>query len=379
MGDNVIDMLMECREQLQECASTPLNIECYREDISKECNVAVTLLKDLKETEEREIELHQTCIDVKDLRNKMEYSNVVKEMGVVKNKIKDLSNQINHDIRNHVVFVDNKKRVKIEIDWLDDVLRIAQIELMESSDTPSLRDETEDYLPLQVSRKQSLSNMRATLQSLEEIRETLLREKLDHRELIYNLRTEIKTTRAHIDAMVNGTYAPAVEFMSKLSDRRKAQTIELDDKRRATEDEISVCKQSMARDTLIHDANVAAVQAEKLELEQKLADTAKKNSSSMREIESTLETLKREQFENNAVILRLEKQLADEQEEERLVQEEEDQRLVQVEEKRAMEETEYFSALWIQLRWKAYLKRKASKQSSRGKKKGKKGKKSKKK
>mmetsp|Transcript_35587 Transcript_35587/g.74966 ORF Transcript_35587/g.74966 Transcript_35587/m.74966 type:complete len:380 (-) Transcript_35587:1021-2160(-) len=379
MGDNVIDILMECREQLQECASTPLNIECYREDISRECNVAVTLLKDLKETEEREIELHQTCIDVKDLRNKMEYSNVVKEMGVVKNKIKDLSNQINHDIRNHVVFVDNKKRVKIEIDWLDDVLRIAQIELMESSDTPSLRDETEDYLPLQVSRKQSLSNMRATLQSLEEIRETLLREKLDHRELIYNLRTEIKTTRAHIDAMVNGTYAPAVEFMSKLSDRRKAQTIELDDKRRATEDEISVCKQSMARDTLIHDANVAAVQAEKLELEQKLADTAKKNSSSMREIESTLETLKREQFENNAVILRLEKQLADEQEEERLVQEEEDQRLVQVEEKRAMEETEYFSALWIQLRWKAYLKRKASKQSSRGKKKGKKGKKSKKK
>ena len=186
---------------------------------------------------------------------------------MVKTKIKDLSNQINHDIRNHGVFVDNKKRVKIEIDWLDDVLRIAQIELMESGDTPSLRDETEDYLPLQVSRKQSLSNTRATLQSLEEIRETLLREKLDHRELIYNLRTEIKSTRADINAMVNGTYAPAVEFMSKLSDRRETQTSELDDKRRATEDEIGVCEQRMARDTLIHDANVAAVQAEKLELD----------------------------------------------------------------------------------------------------------------
>ena len=136
MSTAVIAILMECREQLQECASAPLGIEKYREDISKECNVAVTLLKELNEAEEREIELDQKCIAVKDLPNKMEYSNVVKEMSVVKNKIKDLSNQINHAIRNHDVVVNNKKRVKIEIDRQDDILRIAQLELSEYGDTP---------------------------------------------------------------------------------------------------------------------------------------------------------------------------------------------------------------------------------------------------
>lgn len=123
----VVDILMECREQLQESNSAHLDIEKYREDISKECNVAVDLLKELKEAEERGIQLDKKCLDVKDLPNKMEYSNVTKEMGVVKTKIKDLSNQINHDIRNHSVFLENKKRVKIEIDWLDDVLRVSQL------------------------------------------------------------------------------------------------------------------------------------------------------------------------------------------------------------------------------------------------------------
>mmetsp|Transcript_15120 Transcript_15120/g.24587 ORF Transcript_15120/g.24587 Transcript_15120/m.24587 type:complete len:378 (-) Transcript_15120:1116-2249(-) len=377
MSTAVIDILMECREQLQECAS-PLGIEKYREDISKECNVAVTLLKELKEAEEREIELDQKCIAVKDLPNKMEYSNVVKEMSVVKKCKSDLSNQINHAIRNHDVVVNNKKRVKIEIDRLDDILLIAQLELSEYGDTPSLRAETQDYLPLQITRAKALAKMRTTRQSLEEVRETLQREKLEHRDSIYDLKTEIKTTRADINAMENGTYAPAVEFMAKLSERRKSQTSELDNKRRMLDDEIEEQQTSIAKDTLVHDANASALQAEKMELEQKLADMAKNNASSIQDAESALAKLKEEQSENSVMLLQLEKRLADEQEEGRLRKEEEDKRLQEVLEKKSMEEKEYYAALWIQLRWKTYLKRKALKQSSKGKK-GKKGKKAKKK
>ena len=57
----------------------------------------------------------------------------------------------------------------------------------------------------------------------------------------------------------------------------------------------------------------------------------------------------------------------------------EEQRLKRDQEKKDSEEKQYFAALWIQLRWKAYLKRKALKDSKKkGKKASKKGKKSKK-
>jgi len=242
MSIEVNEILRKCREQLQESASTQLDIEKYRDDISNECDVAITLLKDLEEAQKREIVLDQRCDAVKDLQNKMEYSNVVKEMAVVKNKIKELSNEINHSIRSHDVVVSNKKRAKIEIDRLDDILRISERELSEYGDTPTLRAETEDYIPQQIAREQSLTNLKTTHQSLEKVRHTLQQEKLEHRDLVYDLKTNIKRTRADLKAMENGTYAPDVEFISRLSDIRTAQTNELDSKRREIEDDIGLCK-----------------------------------------------------------------------------------------------------------------------------------------
>ena len=135
---------------------------------------------------------------------------------------------------------------------------------------------------------------------------------------------------------------------------------------------------SIAKDTLVHDANASALQAEKMELEQKLSDLAKNNASSIQDAGYALAKLKEEQSENSAMLVQLEKRLADDQEDERLSKKGEHKRLQEVLEKKSMEEKEYYAALWIQLRWKAYLKRKALKQSSKGKK-GKKGKKAKKK
>ena len=111
---------------------------------------------------------------------------------------------------------------------------------LSEGDTPSLRAETQDYLPLQIARAKAHAKMKATRQSLEEVRETLHREKLEHRDLIYDLKTEIKTTRANINAMENGSYGPAVEFMAKLLERRESQTSELDNKRMMLDDEIGM-------------------------------------------------------------------------------------------------------------------------------------------
>ncbi|KAL7540533.1 hypothetical protein ACHAXR_012234 [Thalassiosira sp. AJA248-18] len=376
----VIEILQQCREQLQECISAPYNMDKnVIEEISQEFNVAVAQLKELKEAEEREIVLSRDVIAVKHLPNKMDYSNIVKEMAVVKKRIKELSNEINHSIRNHPEVLNNRKRVGIEIDRLDDILRASALELSEFGDIPTLREETQDFLPLPIARENALTKLKTTIKSLEEVRETLHNEKHDHRELVYKLKTEIKNTRADIVAMENGTYAPAVEFTSRLEERQAAQTSELDGKRRVIEDEIEQLQSNIAKEALVHDANVFAFQAEKMNLEQKLAGMAKDNSSSIHAITSTLEQLQEEHAENYAVLQQLEKRLADEKEEEMLCKQEEDKRLQEAEAKNAMEEKMYYAALWIQLRWKAYLKRKALKQSSKGKKGKKKGKKSKKK
>ena len=69
------------------------------------------------------------CTSTQHLDNKMEYSNQSKELVVVKNKITELNNEINHAIRNHKVVQQNKKRISLEIDRLDSILHTAQIEL----------------------------------------------------------------------------------------------------------------------------------------------------------------------------------------------------------------------------------------------------------
>ena len=320
MSTEVIEKLHKCRIELQEL-STSLDIENYRDELCKEYNVAVDLLDELKEAQKREAELDQKCIAVQNLSNKMSYVCNEEQISVTKNKIKDLSNQINHAIRNHEVVVNNKKRVEIEIDRLDDILRITQLELSEYGDTPSLIAETQGFVPLPVAREQALIKMKNTTQKTKNTTQSLQREKLQHRELVYDLKTEIKKTRADIEAMENGTFAPDVEFMSRLAKRRADQTSELERKRKAIEDEIEELQSLMAKDDKVHIDNVSALQSEKVELEQNLADTAKDNATDKKELETTLDKLKVEQSEHDAVLQQLETRLEAEKEERRLLQE----------------------------------------------------------
>ena len=49
----VLGVLQTAREELESVLASPLSIEKYREDISKECNVATESIKELKEAEAR--------------------------------------------------------------------------------------------------------------------------------------------------------------------------------------------------------------------------------------------------------------------------------------------------------------------------------------
>lgn len=379
MSSEVIEILHKCRQQLQECAVAPLSFDdALVEEISNECNIAVTELKELKTAKARGTELNQKCTAVKDLPNKMQYSNVQKELAVVQNKIKELTHETNHLIRNCPELLDNKKRVKIYLDRLDDILRITQIELSEFDEASTIVEETSDYVPLKTAREKALADMKATLKSLEEVRETLQREKADHRELVYGLKTEIKSTRADLNAMEDGTYAPAVEFEKKLSANKAAQTNKLESAQKAIEDEIEQLQSAMAKDTLVHDASMSALEVKKTELELKLSNMRKENCAVLEATKAELDKLRKEQNENYEVLMQLEKRLADEVDEERMKKEEEARRLQEDEAKKAMEEEMHFASMRIQLQWKRYLKKKTK--SSKGKKAKKvKGKKTKKK
>ncbi|KAL9189010.1 hypothetical protein ACHAXT_011500 [Thalassiosira profunda] len=374
MSKAITEILQQTQQRLQDLEFCP-DVEPYREGISRECNVAVGLLKELHQAEARKSELEATLLSLKDQPNKLPYSNAVKERSRVEKQARESSAAVNHAVRNHETFLANKKRAAIETERIDDIIRVAQLELAEYDDTLSLRDATDGYVPLHLAREQALAKMTATTTALEEVRDTLQREKEEHRALVYELKIEIKATKTDIEAMENGTYAPAVEFETKLSERREAQTSELESQRRALTNGIEQLQTKIANDTLVHNANVAAFEAERTELEQKLAALASSNATAMQETESALETLKEEQAANFAVLQKLEERLAEEAEGARVLQAQEEKRLKEIEERRLAEEKEYFAALWIQLRWKAFLKRKALKGSKKKGKKGKKGKK----
>ncbi len=72
--DQVIATLQTARVALESALTAPLCLENYREDISEECDVAVHLLKELKETELRKEQLVAKREEVKDLPNKVKDS-----------------------------------------------------------------------------------------------------------------------------------------------------------------------------------------------------------------------------------------------------------------------------------------------------------------
>jgi len=374
-----IQVLHKCRQQLLELQKTePLDIAEYRDDISQEIGIAAEMLTELKEAEQRRETLEARCASTQHLDNKMEYANQSKELVVVKNKINELNHEINHSIRNHEVVQQNKKRISLEIDRLDSILHTAQVELSEYGETPSLRAEIKDYIPLDIAREQALLKLNSTKQALVQVKGTLQSEQTDHRELVYNLKTIIKTTKADIEAMNDGTYIPAVEFTSILNEKRQSQTNEHDSKRTDIEKEIHDYQTQNKNADKVHDANMKALSNGVSEVEQQLSNMTSSHAAELSELESTLAKLKEEQAVNSTVLAELEKRMASKKEEERLLQIEADKRLQEMKEKKLIEEKEYFAALWIQLRWKAYLKRKALKQSKKKGGKKKKGKKAKK-
>ena len=123
---------------------------------------------------------------------------------------------------------------------------------------------------------------------------------------------------------------------------------------------------------MVHNAALDALESERKELERRILADHTRGNDKIQNQQAELAKLRGKRSDNSALLQKLEKRLSDEHDEERRASEEEKKRLDDITARQKTEETEHFAALWIQLRWKAHLKRSALKKSSKGKK-GKKG------
>lgn len=114
-----------------------------------------------------------------------------------------------------------------------------------------------------------------------------------------------------------------------------------------------------------------ALESKRTDLSQRLEETQEADAASIDELERKLDILKIEQSTICAALEKLtERQEIEMKEEE--VQNEHASLLANEKAKAATRESDrYFAALWIQLRWKAFIKRQTVKQATaKGKKKG---------
>ncbi len=234
----IVDILQRCRQHLSGFASTPVNVEPYRDALVSDCGVAKDMLKELKIMKSRIVELETKCEATSDFPNKTQYSTFVKERKVVANREREFSKEINQSIRLNEEVIRNQKRLKIELDTVDDILRFLIKEILDTGTFITLCSVTHEYVPPIVQKEQSFSKMKSVNQSLDVLRQLSCREHLEHRDSVEALKYQIDRAKADLNAIKTGTYTPSVERAENLEERRRRTMLNEDKKRKSVEEDI---------------------------------------------------------------------------------------------------------------------------------------------
>lgn len=128
-------------------------------------------------------------------------------------------------------------------------------------------------------------------------------------------------------------------------------------------------KVEISEDQLVHNANMIALENHRALLARQLKVARDETVVAISDLEAQLSELKQEQSDVGSVLETLEQRLCDERTKNKEIQEVERLHAEKKAEAKAREEKEHFAALWIQLRWKAYLRRQSKKAATKGKKK----------
>lgn len=216
------------------------------------------------------------------------------------------------------------------------------------------------------------SALQHTMQSIIQTKVEMKKEHTNHSNTVEGLKESIKQTKADIVAIKDNTYAAAVEARASLAEQKLACNNDMHSKKKEIQAEIDGLKARLSKDEAIHNDKISRLENEIKELKQKTVDMETKTSSEMALTESELQLLT-EEYSNNKVFLeKLEERLRVEEAEQRKIDEQEAIRLQEEANVNKLREKQHYAALWIQLRWKAFMKRKLLNQQKKGKGKGKK-------
>lgn len=196
-----------------------------------------------------------------------------------------------------------------------------------------------------------------TMQCIAETKAELKNEHVNHSNTVEELKSSIKQTKADVTAMKDNTYAAAVEARASLAEQRSASENDMQTKKKEIQAEIDGLKAKLSKDEAIHNDKIHHLENEIQELKQKKVDVEIKTSAEMAMTESELQLLTEELF-NNKAVLELEERLKEEEAEQKKIEEQEAIRLQEEANANALREKQHYAALWIQLRWKAFFKKK---------------------
>ncbi|KAL3801072.1 hypothetical protein HJC23_002365 [Cyclotella cryptica] len=397
MNTQVIATLQNCRMQLKQCVSTPINLGVYQDDLAKDLTLSslssvqedklprlVTKhLHEIKVLQSNEEGFTKECIDARDNKNKMRYTTLVKQIEVSKNKAAELSKEVNQILRTSEMVLLNHKRIKIEVEGLDTIIFKT---IKDMPDLSSIRFSTRQYVPLKHTREKSFAAMKQTAENLEHIRQTMTTEKIEHVEAVQSMKACIKRAKTEIDTINNGTYLLHSTFKSEISERQSARANELNTKRQATKDDIGKkelnilstllfyaftkhvtfgprfhplrykekLRLAIAEGLIVHHARLTALEDKQAYLTKQLEDIVNRAASSINDTEAKLTQLKLKESHHSHELHELEERRKDEMREEEMKMELANLLVQRKAEIREQEEKEYLAALWIQLRWKAY-------------------------
>ena len=217
------------------------------------------------------------------------------------------------------------------------------------------------------------SALQHTMQSIVKIKVEMKNEHTNHSKIVEGLKENIKQTKADIAAIKDNTYAAAVEARASLAEQKSASENDMRSQRKEIQAEIDGLKATLSKDSAIHNDKISRLEKEIQVLKQNKVDMETKTSAEMALTESEFQLLTEEYSNNKAVMERLEERFMEEEAEQRKIEEQEAIRLQEEANVNALCEKQHYAALWIQLRWKAFMKRKVlNQQKKKGK--GKKGK-----
>lgn len=105
-------------------------------------------------------------------------------------------------------------------------------------DLSTLEKTTNNYVPLMSARNESQQTLKKIVEGLDETARTMGSEQITHRDVVQEMKRDIKCTEADIAALKNGTHSMQTSFNRDLSNRQATRSSDMNGNLKTLKDDI---------------------------------------------------------------------------------------------------------------------------------------------